>query len=142
MSLPHYFCHCSVCSKKRSEYITYKDFRKELKQIREKAQASYNKGKFNEVHGDSKKTWQLINKIRGKSKRQIKPPFVINNEKIMNRRVIANEFNKYFVSLAPKLNDLYSATGQIRLSPIQCFTDYLPKPNTPSIYLVTVPQKK
>ena len=129
------FCHCSVCSKKRSEYITYKDFRKELKQIREKAQASYNKGKFNEVHGDSKKTWQLINKIRGKSKRQIKPPFVINNEKIMNRRVIANEFNKYFVSLAPKLNDLYSATGQIRLSPIQCFTDYLPKPNTPSIYL-------
>ena len=37
-------------------------------------------------------------------KKSIKPQFIINNERIIERRVIANEFNKYFVSLASKLN--------------------------------------
>ena len=35
----------------------------------------------------------------------IKPQFLINNEKFIQRIVIANEFNKYFVSLASKLNE-------------------------------------
>ena len=35
----------------------------------------------------------------------------------MNRRVIANEFNNYFVSLAPKLNESYSKTQIYYLSP-------------------------
>ena len=30
---------------------------------------------------------------------------IIDNQHIIDRRVIANEFNKYFVSLACKLND-------------------------------------
>ena len=52
--------------------------------------------------GDPKKTWQIINQIREKFKKVIKPQFLINNEKVIQRRVIANEFNKYFVSLASK----------------------------------------
>ena len=55
-----------------------------------------------EVSGDPKKMWQIINQIRGKCKKVIKPQFLINNEKVIQRRVIANEFNKYFVSLASK----------------------------------------
>ena len=35
----------------------------------------------------------------------MKPVFIIDNERIIERRVIANEFNKYFVSFASKLND-------------------------------------
>ena len=54
---------------------------------------------------NKKKTWEVINEIRGKSKNMLKPPIVINNEKIMNRRKIANEFNKYFNSIASNLNE-------------------------------------
>lgn len=129
-------CHCPVCNTKRKEYTSYKNFRKELKNVKELAQSTYNKNKLNEVAGDSKKTWQLINKIRGKDKRQIKPKFIIDNEKVTSRRIIANEFNKYFVSLAPKLNEQYlSATGELKVDPVPSFTDYLPKPNVSSIFL-------
>ena len=50
---------------------------------------------------------------QGKNKRQIKPQFVINNEKITDRRIIANEFNKYFVSLASNLNNAYHEIGEL-----------------------------
>ena len=50
---------------------------------------------------------------QGKNKRQIKPQFVINNEKITDRRIIANEFNKYFVSMASNLNNAYHEIGQL-----------------------------
>ena len=52
-----------------------------------------------------KKTWCIINELRGKRNSSLKPKFIIDNQQITNRRVIANEFNRYFVSLAPKLND-------------------------------------
>ena len=128
-------CQCSSCHRKRTAYVTYKDFRKGRKKVVEAAQATYNKRKFAEVEGDSKKTWQLINKIRGKGKRTIKPAFIINDQKIINRRTIANEFNKYFVSLAPKLNESYSTLGEVLVQPVRTFLDYLPKPNMGSIYL-------
>ena len=60
-----------------------------------------------------KKTQEIINSLRGKGKRQIKPKFIIDNEKIINRRVIANEFNKYFVSLATNLNKAYNYTTSL-----------------------------
>ena len=51
---------------------------------------------------------------QGKNKRQkIKPQFVINNEKITDRRIIVNEFNKYFVSLASNLNNAYHEIGEL-----------------------------
>ena len=52
-----------------------------------------------------KQTWLLINQLRGRQRRTMKPVFIIDNERIIERRVIANEFNKYFVSFASKLND-------------------------------------
>ena len=129
-------CHCTVCNCKRTEYTKYKNFRRELKKVKELAQTSYNKGKFNEAKGDSKKTWQLINSIRGKGKRQIKPLFVIDNEKITNRRKIANEFNNYFVSLAPNLNRQYrSNIGEVGIAPLPSFMDYLPVASSSSIFL-------
>ena len=34
-----------------------------------------------ENQGNSKKTWELINRIRGKQHRKLKPMFIIDNEK-------------------------------------------------------------
>ena len=46
----------------------------------------------------------MINEIRGKHKVKIKPSFIIDGN-VIERRVIANGFNKYFKSIASKLNE-------------------------------------
>ena len=112
---------CEICSQKRYFYTQYKEHCKKLKKVRKDAKEKYYKGKFEEKTGDIKKTWETINKIRGKNKRQIKPQFVINNEKITDRRIIANEFNKYFVSLASNLNNAYHEIGELGLVQIPSF---------------------
>ena len=43
--------------------------------------------------------------MRGKQKVEIKQQFIIDNKIIIERRIIANEFNEYFVSVASKMND-------------------------------------
>ena len=72
----------------------------------------------------------MIYKIRGKQHRQLKPMFIIDNEKITNRRNIANEFNKYFVSLASNLNNGYNEIGELEIIQIPSFHDYLPNPSS------------
>ena len=63
----------------------------------------YNK-KFASVQGNMKKTWALINELRGKSKTNIKASFVINGELVKDKREIANGFNNFFSSVARNLN--------------------------------------
>ena len=50
--------------------------------------------------------------------------FIIDNEIITNRRNIANEFNKYFVSLASNLNNGYNEIGELEINQIPSFHDY------------------
>jgi hypothetical protein len=76
-----------------------------LKHIIKSIKREFNKSKISEASGDPKKTLQVINELRGKRKRSIKPLFIINNERITERRLIANAFNNYFASIASKLND-------------------------------------
>ena len=56
------------------------------------------------MHGDLKKTWALINELRGHSKQNIKASFIINGNLVVDRREISNEFNNFFASVAKKLN--------------------------------------
>ena len=65
---------------------------------------------------------------------KVKPNFLIDNERVTSRRVIANEFNKYFTSIASNLNDAYS-NDYLRINSLPSFTDYLPKSITSSIFL-------
>ena len=51
-----------------------------------------------------KKTWAIINELRGKIKQNIKASFVIDGQLIEDRRTISNEFNNFFASVAKKLN--------------------------------------
>ena len=64
----------------------------------------------------------------------------LDNEKITNRRVIANEFNKYFVSLASNTIDP-SGIGLI-LSPITPFTEFLTQSNQSSTFFKDCSIKK
>ena len=128
-------CFCTICIIKRDKYVKYQNYRRTLNKTRDSAKAKYNCNKFKENQGNSKKTWELINKLRGKQQRKLKPMFTIDNEKITNRRIIANEFNKYFVSLASNLNEAYSEIGELEINPIPSFYDYLPNSNLSSIYM-------
>ncbi len=93
-------CHCLPCNDTREKHALFIEKRRRVKHVIKLARRRYTCDKLNECEGDSKKTWKVINEIRGKNKKQIKPSFTINNERIICRRVIAHEFNKYFVSIA------------------------------------------
>ena len=81
-------------------YEQFSDYRRHLKKLIKYSKANFYAKKFDESKGDMKKTWKLINDIRGTKKRCTKPEFVINNERIIERRVVANAFNNT-LSLLP-----------------------------------------
>ena len=82
-----------------------------------------------------KKVWEVINKIRGKNKRYIKPLFSIDNQKIIDRRVIANKFNEYFASIASNLNKAVEDDMGIPINDLPPFELYLKKSHSNSIFL-------
>ena len=108
---------------------TFRKYRKLLQHIVNTAKNTYSCNKISENKENSRKTWQLINELRGKSRRAVKPPFLINNERIYERRVIANEFNKYFNSIASDLNDAIDENKLADLA-LKSFEDYI-FPNRP-----------
>ena len=67
----------------------------------------------------------------------MKPAFIIDNKRITDRRAIANAFNKYFTSIATKMNQSSSHGIQISIddAKIPSFLDYLKPANLNSIYL-------
>ena len=105
----------------------YRTYNKHLKKFIKHAKFSYYSKKFEGCNGDMKKTWSLINEIRGKSKKEIKQLFKVGNQKLFDRRIIANKFNEYFVTLAQNMND--SVTNEISISgaEIPSFQSYMHK---------------
>ena len=92
-------------------YDKYKSYRRYLKKIIKLAKRNYYSKRFQNVQGDLKKIWSLINELRGKTKRNVKASFIINGELVEDRRHVSNEFNTFFASVAKKLNvKLYSST--------------------------------
>ena len=82
----------------------HKTHQKILRWLIKKSKTKYYAVKFDKFKGNKKKTWKIINEIRGKGKQDIKASFIIDNEHIVCRRAIADKFNKYFASIASKLN--------------------------------------
>ena len=112
----------------------FTDYRKVLGHIINVAKDSFSCNKVAENKNDRRKTWKIINELRGKSKPKMKPSFIIDNVKITNRRAICNEFNKYFVSIASKLNDTLGES-QISECKFTSFEDFLAPSNSQSIFL-------
>ena len=73
-------------------YLRFKSYRKYLKKVIQLAKKNFYSQKFHNVQGDLKKTWNLINELRGKVKQNIKASFVINGQIVEDRRQISNEF--------------------------------------------------
>ena len=117
-----------------SLYQIFSNYRKLLKPLVKAAKSSYFCSKIKENKENSKKTWKFINELRGKLKKPLKPSFIIENQRITNRRIIANEFNKYFNSIASTLNETI-AGKQINDLRVKTFEDFLMPTNKNTIFL-------
>ena len=112
----------------------FDDYRRVLKAVINAAKHTYDCNRITESMNDRKKTWQIINELRGKTKKAIKPSIVIDNKKILDRRVICNEFNKYFNSIASVLNDSI-ADSDLSSSKFTSFEAFMMPSNKNSIFL-------
>ena len=127
-------CTCEQCQAIATAHEKFKTHRRVLKHIIRYAKSKHFGHKLELCNGDSKKIWRVINELRGKEKRDVKPSFIVDSKRITDRRLIANEFNKYFASLASKLNEKYVGPG-IPITPIKSFCEYLPKSCPSTIYM-------
>lgn len=112
----------------------FDDYRRVLKAVINAAKNLHSRNKITENKHDRKKMWQVINELRGKHKKDIKPSIVIDNQKIVDRRVICNEFNKYFNSIASVLNDNIMES-EIAGCKFKSFEDFMMPSNKNSIFL-------
>ena len=118
-------------------YDKYKEFRKYLKHLINSAKKLYYSDKFDKAYGDTKKTWKIINELRGKENSKIRSTFQINGTLIKDRRIIANEFNDYFTSIAKNMNEALktSTFDGIPIQDIPKFNTYLDSTVSDSIFL-------
>ena len=118
-------------------YESYKNYRKHLKGIIKAAKRNYYSKRFDNVKGNMKKTWALINELRGKTKSRIKSCFKIDGELVEDKREIANGFNNFFSSIAKNMNvKLYSSRPVLGgLNSNRIYTEYLKKRVCSSIFL-------
>ena len=121
------------------KFEKYRTYNKLLKKSIKNAKSKFHSEKFDACKGNMKKTWTLINKIRGKNRKEIKPIFKIDNERITNRRLIANKFNEYFVSVAEKMNLSAAQNTECDTdsdgSNIPSFTDFMGESQLGSIFM-------
>ena len=85
-------------SKDCKKYTTYRDVYKTLKR---KAKQMHYANLFHEYGNDIRKTWRVLNSLIGRSndKSSVSDTFVINGQKVNDKRVIADGFCKYFSSI-------------------------------------------
>ncbi len=85
-------------------YMKYKKYRATLCKTIKAAKKKYYSKKFESAKGNIKKTWDLINELRGKCKKSIGASFIIDGKIVTERREIANGFNIFFSSIARNMN--------------------------------------
>ena len=111
----------------------HSDHQNLLRFLTKEAKKRYYIDKFQKFHGNKKRTWQLINELRGKEKQKIKSSFLINNERIICRRIIAEKFNAYFSDIASNLNkDAYKDNP---ITAFPSFRTYLSESSMSSFFL-------
>ena len=118
-----------------TKHAEFSSYRYKLKKIIKYAKSRYYCNKITEHKDNSKATWKIINQLRGKNTRSIKPQFLINNTRITERRVIANAFNSYFTSIASQMNSATDSLGEIPIANIPKYTEFLPPSNPNSIFM-------
>ena len=116
-------------------YQKFSKYRYCLKKIIKEQKSRYYKTKILQCSGDMKKTWEIINQLRGKNKKSIKPHFLVDGIIILQRRVIASKFNEYFTSLASNLNDNVETECKNQNITSDTFRQYMPPSTINTMFL-------
>ena len=97
---------CNKENKKgdNSLYLRYNNYRRELRKTIKLTKKMYYCRKFDKFKGNLKKTWKLINELRGKTNINIKASFIIDGRIVQDSREIADEFNIFYSSVAKNMN--------------------------------------
>ena len=90
---------------------------------------TYYRKKFNDVNGDQRKMWKLINNLRGKSTSKLPSTFTIGKRTVTCKSDITRSFNEHFCSLAENLNK------KIPIDTDKTFAQYLPPSSMSPIFL-------
>ena len=101
----------------------FKTYNRILQQSIRSAKKIYFHKCFEKYKSDIKNTWNTINDIMNKTKKNKSYPkeFLIHDNLVSDKNTIVDEFNKYFVEIGPKLSQ------NIRIPPGKSFKNYLKK---------------
>ena len=84
----------------------YKNYKRLFESIKLRSKAKYYKDCLDKYQNNVKKTWDVIKEVIGNTKpisHTLPKRLVINNAEIYDKKSIAEQFNKYFVNVGPKL---------------------------------------
>ena len=116
-------------------HLKYKNYRRTLKHLIKTAKSNYYNIKFEKSKGNLKKTWKLINDLRGKKKINLSATFIIDSQTVCDRRTIANKFNDYFTSIALDMNNTSDLEHGIPISEVPDFSTFIGTPLQNSIFI-------
>ena len=89
----------------------YKRYRNKLNHLIRIAKKRYYSEKFSQARNDTKSTWNTINDLLGRKKSCNALPRTFlnnNNDEVSDPKLIANEFNDFFVNVGPNLAKKFS----------------------------------
>ena len=117
-----------------SLYEDYRKYRNNLSNVIKKCKQQHYSVKFENATGNLKKTWSLINELRGKRSNILPSYFKIDGSSVTEDKDIANSFNSYFSSLAENMNK----SIDIRANVHNNFAEFLPNIEKSSLFLEDV----
>ena len=74
--------------------------------IKRRSKKNFYSAKLIKFQGDTKKTWRVMKELIGKSgigKSSFPQKIAMDKTEIVGKTKIANEFNKFFINVGPKL---------------------------------------
>src|SRR5215469_6031060 len=109
--------------------IYYKQYCKILSKVLKEAKKLYYKDIIGKSKNKIKTTWNIIHKetINQSNDNNIKT-LKINNCIIRNQRLIANEFNNYFLNIAKNTNNAGNDDNNDNTNPIQYLSEHFHQP--------------
>ena len=107
----------------------FRKYRNMLANLIKLGKQTYYRKKFDDVNGDQRKMWKLINNFRGKSTSKLPSTFTIGKRAVTCKSDITRSFNEHFCSLAENVNK------KIPIDTDKKFAQYLPPSSMSSIFL-------
>ena len=107
----------------------FKTYRNKLHGLIRKSKRDYMHKRFEQIKGNMKKTWNMINTIIGRNKKDNNQTvFKKGTDLVSNPTDIANEFNKFFVDIGPKLAKEIKNSGKD-------YFEYMPSPLCQNMFM-------